>query len=194
VLARPEFLAERWRGDALRQWLAGWWERLTALLGTTAAEQWAGLGRAVFLSAAAVGLLLLWRALRRRRAGAGTPARRRDLEAVSWPVAEPVSVADAERALAAGDAAQAVRLAFLAAIALVGPRLPASAISVLTGSELAERIADDRFGRLARLHERTVFGRRPVTSEEAAAAVAVASMMSSGPAAGRTPGRPEVAT
>lgn len=187
VLAQPEFQAQRWRGDALRQWLAGWWERLTELLGTEEAERWAGLGRAVFLSAVVVALLLLWRAARHRRGSARAAARRREPEgAASAAVAAgSVAVADAERALAAGDPPEAVRLAFLAAIAAIRRQLPSAAAAVLTGSELAGRVADEGFGRLARLHERTVYGRRPVTTQEAEAALAEATRMASGAAPGR---------
>jgi hypothetical protein len=190
VLSSPEFQAQRWRGDALRRWLAGWWERLTELLGTTEAEQWAGLGRAVFFAAVSVALLLIWRATRNRRAAAWTAVRRRRPEPATSPVVGTAAVADAERALAAGDTPAAVRLAFLAAIAALRRRIPAAAAEVLTGAELARRVADDGFGRLARLHERTVFGRRPVTTEEATAALAVASRMASAGAEGR----PEVST
>ncbi len=194
VLAQPEFQAQRWRGDALRQWLAGWWERLTELLGTSEAERWAGLGRAVFLAAVAVALLLLWRSARRRRATAVTGRRRGEpVGAAAAAAGGTVTVADAERALAAGDAPEAVRLAFLAAIAAVRRQLPASVAEVLTGSELAGRVADEGFGRLARLHERTVYGRRPVSSQEAAAALTVASRLASGPVARGDASRLEVA-
>lgn len=193
VLAQPEFQAQRWSGEALRQWLAGWWERLTVLLGTAEAERWADLGRAVFLSAVVVALLLLWRAARQRRARSGAAARRAEPERAASTAAGTVAVADAERALAAGDAPEAVRLAFLAAISAIRRQLPASAAAVLTGSELAGRVADEGFGRLARLHERTVYGRRPVTSQEAVAALTVAARMASGPAAGRAADGPGVA-
>jgi len=187
VLAQPEFQVQRWRGDAVRQWLAGWWERLTELLGTAEAERWAGLGRAVFLAAVAVALLLLWRAARRRRATARAAPRRHEQEGAVPASPGTVAVADAERALAAGDAPEAVRLAFLAAIAAIRRQLPASVAAVLTGSELAGRVADEEFGALARLHERTVYGRRPVTSQEAVAALTVAARMASG-RAGAGPG------
>ena len=188
VLASPEFQAQRWRGDAVRRWLAELWERLTALLGTSEAERWAELGRAVFLIAAAVALLLIWRAARQRRV---TAARRGDARpGVVAPVAprrRPIaSVADAERALASGDAPSAVRLAFLAAAGALARRLGVTAAAdVLTGAELAGRFSDDGFTRLARLHERTVFGRRPVSAEEASSALAVAVRLTSGPGPGR---------
>jgi hypothetical protein len=181
VLAAPEFQAGRWRGDALRQWLAGWWERLTALLGTSEAERWAGLGRAVFLATVVVAGLLLWRAARRRgRARSAAPRPRSGPAAPGRPAGVPI--AEAERALAAGDGPAAVRLAFLAAVRVVGGRLAAP--DGLTGRELAGRVADAGFSRLAWLHERTVFGRRPVTSEEAAEALAAAARLASDRAPG----------
>jgi len=181
VLAGPDFQAQRWRGEELRRWIAEAWERLTELLGTSEAEQWAGLGRVVFLTAVAVALLLLWRAARQRRARARPRATARPEAAMASPAEARVVVADGERALAAGDLAGAVRLAFLAAVGALHRRLRSLAVETLTGSELAGRLADDRFTRLVRLHERTVFGRRPVTAEEAAAALAVAAELAASP-------------
>jgi hypothetical protein len=191
VLSSPEFQAQRWRGEALRRWLEGWWERLTALLGTSEAERWAGLGRAVFLAAALVAALLLWRAWRRGRTG--SPLRPGPAgPGLAAAPAGGVTLADAERALAAGDASGTVRLAFRAAVAVVGRPLGAGA-GVLTGGELAGRLADQGFSRLALLHDRTVFGRRPVSGPEAEAALAVAVRLVAGPAGGPDPGRPGVA-
>jgi hypothetical protein len=193
VLAAPEFQAQRWRGEALRQWLSDWWERLTELLGTAEAERWAGLGRAVFFAAVAVALLLLWRAVRRRRARPDAAARPAAATPAAPTPTRATSVADAERALARGDAAGAVRLAFLAAAGAIPYRLRTAPGDVLTGSELAARLGDQGFGGLAHLHERTVFGRRPVTTEEAAAALAVATRLAAGPGALPGPDRREVA-
>lgn len=179
VLSGPDFHSARWRGEGLLRWLRQAWERLTELLGTSEAEQVAGLGRVVFLSAVAVAALLLWRAARLRR------SRRRPAPAAP-PVlvrtlAEPrVTVAEGERALAAGELAEAVRLAFLAAVGGLHRRLGGRATEALTGPELASRLADEGFARLVRLHERTVFGQRPVSAEEAAAALAVAAALASG--------------
>jgi hypothetical protein len=180
VLSGPDFQAARWRGEGLLRWLRQAWERLTELLGTSEAEQVAGLGRVVFLTAVAVAALLLWRAARQRRsrrppALGATPVLVRTL-------AEPrVTVAEGERALAAGELAEAVRLAFLAAVGGLRRRVDGRAIETLTGPELASHLADDGFARLVRLHERTVFGQRPVSIEEASAALAVASGLASGP-------------
>jgi hypothetical protein len=197
VLADPEFQAQRWSGDQLRRWLSEWWERLTELLGTAEAGRWAGLGRGVFLGTAVVALLLLWHAVRQRqrqrRATAGAAAPRSGGASLEPPVIGRADVADAQRALAAGDAVEAVRLAFLAAIGSLRRRLRAATVDGLTGSELAGRVADEGFGRLARLHERTVFGRRPVSPEEAAAALAEAARLASGSRAGRDQPPDEVA-
>jgi len=179
VLAGPDFQAQRWRGEELRRWLAEAWERLTELLGTAEAEQVAGLGRFVFLAAAAVAALLLWRAARRRRTR-GAPAAPRPPGPVAQPGVAGAVVADGERALADGDPAGAVRLAFLASVGALRRRLRGGEVDTLTGSELAVRLADDGFTRLVGLHERTVFGRRPVTKEEAAGALAVAAALASG--------------
>lgn len=179
VLAGPDFQAQRWRGEELRRWLVEAWERLTELLGTAEAEQAAGLARFVFLAAVAVAALLLWRAARRSRAGQA-PASARRTAAVSVPGVTWAVVADGERALADGDLAGAVRLAFLASVGALRRRLQGREAESLTGSELASRLADDRFTRLVGLHERTVFGRRPVTEEEAAGALAVAAALAAG--------------
>jgi hypothetical protein len=190
VLAGPEFQAQRWRGDALRAWLAEWWERLTELLGTSEAERWAGLGRVVFLGALLVALLLLWRAVRQRRPGTVTAAPRTAPGPVAPRRPPAASVADAEQALASGAAGEAVRLAFMAAVGALARRLgTATAADMLTGSELAGRLADQGFSRLAWLHERTVFGRRPVTVEEAEAALAVAVRLVAWPAPAGGEGR-----
>ncbi len=179
VLAGADFQAARWRGEELRRWLADAWERLTAALGTAEAEQWAGLGRLVFFAAVLVAGLLLWRASRRRRrivpvTGVG-PAR-----AAPQPEAAGAVVADGERALAAGDLPGAVRLALLAAIGAARRRLGGGAAEALTGGELAGRMADGAFTGLVRLHERTIYGLRPLTAAEAASALAVAARLASG--------------
>jgi hypothetical protein len=193
VLASPEFQAQHWRGDALRAWLAESWRRLTELLGTSEAERWAGLGRAVFLGAVLAALLLLWRAVRQRQPGAVRAAPRLAPGPVTPRRLPAASIADAEQALAAGAAGEAVRLAFQAAVGALARRLgTAAAADTLTGAELAGRLEDRGFSRLAWLHERTVFGRRPATVEEAEAALAVAIRLVAWPAPGGGAGRPEV--
>jgi hypothetical protein len=182
VLAGADFQSVRWRGEELRRWLAEAWERLTALLGTAEAEQWAGLGRLVFFAAVLVAGLLFWRAVRRRRqavpfSGPGP------IEAAPLTEAAGAVVADGERALAAGDLPGAVRIALLAAICAARRRLGGGSTEALTGSELAGRLADEPFSGLVRLHERTAYGLRPVTTAEAAAALAVAARLATAPGA-----------
>jgi hypothetical protein len=176
VLAGVDFQAARWRGEELRRWLADAWERLTAALGTAEAEQWAGLGRLVFFAAVVVAGLLFWRASRRRRRTARVTGAGPDRPAPRPEVAGAV-VADGELALAAGDLPGAVRLALLAAIGAARRRLGGGAAEALTGGELAGRLADDAFTGLVRLHERTAYGLRPVSSAEAAGALAVAARL-----------------
>ena len=176
VLARPEFHSRRFDGRALRQKLLAWWDLLLEALGTAEAERYADLGRSVFFLAAAVALLLTWRALRRRRGAtgvgppAGPPGGPSGLRtSAAGPRAE-----DAAQALARGDLVAAVRAAFVfaaAALASAGRRTDGPA---LTGRELVALAHDDRFADLARLHERTVYGRRPVAPDEARRAVALA--------------------
>jgi hypothetical protein len=106
------------------------------------------------------------------------------------------ALAAAGRALAASQAAEAVRQSFLAATRVVGDRLHATTVEVLTGRELAGLVGDEGFGRLAGLHERTVFGRYPVTLGEAAVALEEASRLAGGappepPGPGRRGGRGE---
>jgi hypothetical protein len=140
-----------------------------------------------------VALLLAWRAARRRTAPRTSP-RRGAPERTTIPRAERLTAAAAEQALAAGDRAAAVRLAFLAAVDAIRRRLRRGAIAdTLTGRELAAGLGDEGFSRLARLHERTVFGRRPVTLEEAATALAVAVRLVAAPADEGQANRPGVA-
>jgi hypothetical protein len=176
VLAGADFQAARWRGEEVRRWLSEAWERLTALLGTAEAEQWAGLGRLVFFAAVLVAGLLFWRVVLRRRriAPVGGPG----LDpAAPLPETSRAVIADGERALAAGDLPGAVRLALLAAIGAARRRLGGGSAEALTGGELAGRLADQAFSGLVRLHERTAYGLRPVTATEAEAALAAARLV-----------------
>lgn len=171
VLARPEFRDQAADGAALRRLLAGLWDRLLEALGTAEAERYASLGRAVFLAAVAAAALLAWRALRRRRAAprpAG-PAAERPEALVTGAAPAPEAAAEA---LARGDLVAAVRRAYAAAAAALGARVTGG--EALTGPELAARAGDGPFGELARLHDRTVFGRQPVAEAEARRAVEAA--------------------
>jgi len=183
VLARPEFQDRLADGLALRRTLLGWWDAFLAMLETPEAERYAGLGRLVFLSAAAAAAALLWRAARRRAearrtgARAAGAARGGDREgAGDGPLDPAAALAAAATALDAGDPAGAVRAAWAAVAGALGT-------ADLTGPELAARRGDAALAGLARLHERTLFGRRPVTLGEAARSVEVARRL----AAGRTP-------
>ncbi len=178
VLARPEFRDRLADGQALRRLLLGWWDRLLALLETPEAERYADLGRLVFLAAAAAAAALLWRAAR-RRAAARAQARRARGGAATAGGAEATPdpgrrLAEAERALAAGDAALAVRAAFGAAAAAFAPASAPGRGGALTGAELAALAGEPSFADLARLHERTLFGRRAPSAGEAARSVEVA--------------------
>jgi hypothetical protein len=183
VLARPEFRDRRLDGAALRRLLLDAWERLLELLGTAEAERYASLGRLAFFLAVLAALLLAWRAAHRRaarRRRAAAPAAAAPTIATAPATAR---AADAERALAAGDAPGAVRAAFAAAAAALARRgLTADAGEALTGRELSAAAGDAGFAELARLHERTVFGRRPVAAEEARRSIEVARRL-----AGETP-------
>lgn len=174
VLSRPEFRARPFDGSALRLLLSDLWDRLLEALGTAEAERYASLGRAVFLAAVAVAALLLWRAARRRGRPA-PPAGPRAMAPVPPEArsATPGSEA-AAAALARADLAGAVRLAYAAAAAALGRRGLPSAGQALTGPELAARSGDTGFLALARLHDRALFGRLPVTEPEARHAVEVA--------------------
>jgi hypothetical protein len=178
VLARPEFKDRALDATALRRLLDDLWDRLLEALGTAEAERYASMGRAVFLAAVAAAALLAWRALRRRarrRAVAGTSGPPRAVAALRPAPPGPDAAA---AALARGDLAAAVRLAYAAAAAALGARTPVG--EALTGPELAARAGDDGFGALARLHDRTVFGRRPVSAPEARHAVEVARRLAPG--------------
>jgi hypothetical protein len=177
VLSRPEFRDRALDGSALRRLLTDLWDRLLEALGTAEAERYASLGRAVFLLAVAAAALLLWRAARRRRAAPGAPAAASRPAALARRGALPGSEA-AAAALARGDLATAVRQAYAAAAAALGAR--ATAGDALTGPELAARSGDAGFHALALLHDRTVFGRRPVSEPEARRAVEVARRLAPG--------------
>jgi hypothetical protein len=177
VLSRPEFRDRSADASALRRLLDGLWDRLLEALGTAEAERYAAVGRAVFLAAVAAAALLTWRAVRRRRALAAAgatgpaPATARLRPAPPGPEA-------AAAALARGDLAAAVRLAYGSAAAALGARTGAG--EALTGPELSARAGDEGFLALARLHDRTVFGRRPVGAPEARQAVEVARRLAPG--------------
>lgn len=176
VLARPEFRRARLDPAALRRTLLAAWAAVLDLLGSTEAERYASLGRAVLLGAAAAALLVAAAGLRRR-------ARRdREAEAPSpagsrLPLPD-ASAARAEAALARDDRRQAVRLAFLAALAALeeAGRLPRG--RALTNAEMVRRLGAGtaplagELSLLARTFDRAVYGARPVEREEAVSSLA----------------------
>jgi hypothetical protein len=181
VLARPEFHPPGGGAAALRQLLLDLWNALLERLGTAEAGQVASLGRLVFFGAVGVALLLAWRAVRRRARRAPRPA------------GPPVAAAEADRSggaadgaasaaerLARGDLTGAVRAAFAAAAAGLTARGLAPQGAALTGRELAALARDEGFDRLAVLHERTLFGRRPVSRQEALGALETARRIQAG--------------
>lgn len=177
VLERPEFRDPAADVESLRRLLSDLWDRLLESLGTAEAERYASLGRAVFLSAVAVAALLLWRAARRRRRRAAPTAAAPAGTAATLPgrpAAAPPEAAAA--ALARGELVAAVRLAYAAAAGVLGRG--AAEAEALTGPELSARAGDEGFRALAWLHDRTVFGRHPVSEPEARAAVEAARRLS----------------
>ena len=174
VLSRPEFRRPASGSEALRRLLLDLWDSLLERLGTAEAERYASAGRLIFFLALLVAALLAWRAVRRRRPGAARPAAAGQTPAWVTERAEPPRAAAAAEALGRGDLAGAVRAAFGAAAAGLAARGLAPGGEALTGRELAARAGDEGFDALAGLHERTVFGRRPVSAEEAQASVETA--------------------
>jgi hypothetical protein len=117
VLARPELSPARLDAGAIRRFLVRLWDWLVELLGTSEAERYASLGRALFLGAAAAALVLVVAALRRRRERASASRRgRADEKGAGGETAPDVSAVRAEEALRRGDAREAIRLALLAAL------------------------------------------------------------------------------
>jgi hypothetical protein len=185
VLARPELSQVRLDPWALRRALVRAWDWLVELLGTTEAERYASLGRALLLGAAAAALVLGVAALRRRRERArgrrpgGGREGAREVE-----LAPDASAARAEEALRRGDGREAVRLALLAALgalertgrvprgrALTNEELVRIAsTSTSTATATATSPAGD-LALLARAFDRAVYGGLPVTADDARGAV-----------------------
>ena len=183
VLARPEFRRARFDPTALRRALLGAWAALLDLLGSTEAERFAGLGRLVFLAAAAAAALVGVAGLR-RRSRRGEAARSPEPAARDHPAPD-ASAARAEAALARDDRPGAVRHAFLAAVAALeaAGRLPPG--RALTNAEMVRWLAAPGPGApagalagelslLAGIFDRTVYGVRPVAREEAVSSLASA--------------------
>jgi hypothetical protein len=177
ILDRPEFRAARGDPEALRRRLLDLWQRVLALLETGEAQRYAAFSRAVFLAAAAVAALLGSLALRRRR------TRRSGAHAPPPDAAAPPPDARldrAEDAAARGEAARAVRLALLAALAALERQGALPPGRALTNRELVDRLRGtepariDALRTLSRLFDRTVYGRLPAGGAEAAAALQAA--------------------
>lgn len=188
ILARPEFRRARSDPLALRRLLLAGWGWLLERLGSVEAARYAGLGRTLFLAAAALAAALgvfVWldrRGARRRGKGALPPAR-------SAPTAPDRSLALAEEALAGGDSTGAVRFALLAALAALerSGRVPRG--RALTNLELVRALASGglraavlagELGTLSRRFDAAIYGGRPVTASEAGEALAGARRIRAG--------------
>ncbi len=171
VLARPELARNRTDLWALARALDRLWDWLVELLGTTEAERYASVGRALFAGAAVAAVVLVVSALRRRAArarraagdGAAPPGARR--------LAPDASAARAEEALARGAWRDAVRLALLAALDALerAGRVPRG--RALTNDELVASIPSDDLSALSLAFDRAVYGGLPVAQDEARAAL-----------------------
>lgn len=163
VLERPELRRARADTAGFRRMIARLWARAMELLGSAEAERYAAVGRIVFVAAGVTALLAALAALRRRRAQ--DRASRTQDEPVPGRVPPPDwSAALAETAFARGDLREAVRHAFLSALAALeaAGRLPRD--RTLTNGELAARLSGGggsvsaEFGALGRTFDRTVYG------------------------------------
>jgi len=188
ILSRSEFRGSRPAAFALGRWLARIWDDILELLGTAEAGRYAAGGRNVFFALLAAGVLAaLFLVLRRRTAARrrGTPAR---AEPAALRLPDPAeSDSRASAALHAGDAAEAVRQAFLGLLASLerSRRVPAG--RALTNGELAEWLAGPStptstptapptvppsdlalaFAALARTFDRAIYGMAPPALEDA---------------------------
>ena len=180
VLARPELSQVRLDPWAIRRALARFWDWIVERLGTSEAERYASLGRALFLGAAAAVLVLGVAAVRRRREGGGGARRARGEDGGSAALPAPdESAARAEEALRRGDAREAVRLALLAALGALerAGRLPRG--RALTNEEVVRTVSTATatptdLALLVRAFDRAIYGGRPVTADDARGAVAQA--------------------
>jgi hypothetical protein len=172
ILARPEY---RRAADplAIRRALLALRDRVLELLGSAEAGRYAGVGRTLYLAAAATALGLLAGAALRRRARsrpAAAPSRRAEVGDAGE------RVADAEAALGRGDARETVRLALLAAVAALERAGSVPRGRALTNGELVRALAGpgDRaeLAALAALFDRTFYGDRPAALEDARDAIA----------------------
>ena len=167
VYERPELRRARADTAGFRRMLAGLWARVLELLGSAEAERYAAVGRVTFVAAGLTALVAALAALRRRRATAGA-VRTREEASTGRPLTPDRSAALADAALARGDLPEAVRLAFLSALAALeaAGRLPRD--RTLTNTELSARLAGagagvaDEFGALGRTFDGAIYGGRRV--------------------------------
>lgn len=189
ILARPEYARTAADPDALRRALLRLWEDLLERLGTSEAERWASGGRAVFLGAAAAAALLA--ALARRRGRRDRPRLAPAAPARTAAGVRDPTPADAEDALAGGDAREAVRRALLAALAALERAGAVEGGRSLTNGEVVARVsaapgsalAAD-LAALARAFDGAIYGGRPVSAGDARAAIARARAVADGAADG----------
>jgi hypothetical protein len=191
ILARPEFGRARADTGVLARWIASLWRRLVDLLSSVEAGRWAAGGRSAFFAALALALggTLLW--LRRRVDGRHAPASRPP----TGPAARPLPAPDegdaaAEEALRRGEAAEALRQAFLGLLAALERAGQIPLGRSLTNREIAARLATSTstttttanpnptaaptqlalgFADLAARFDRAVYGRAAVAAGEARA-------------------------
>lgn len=154
------------------RWAGRLWDWFLNLLGTPEAERYASAGRLAFLGAlGGAAAATLW-ALRRRRARRGLAAASVP-PAVSSPDDGEAAARRAEDALARGATAEAVRHAFLSALATLERRGRLPRRRDLTNRELASELGGAQdgvaatWGWLAARFERAVYGRAPVNPVEA---------------------------
>lgn len=193
VLARPELSRLRLDPWAIRRALLRAWDRIVELLGTTEAERYASLGRALFVGVAAGAAVLAAAALGRRRRGDGGAPRGAAERGASGERAPETTAVEAEAALRRGDGREAVRLALLAAVAALegAGRVPrgraltneeivrvatsAAASDSTSTSTSRSTNANATFASdlalLAHAFDRAVYGGRPVPADDARAAV-----------------------
>lgn len=180
VLARPELSRTHLDPWVVRRALLRLWDWIVERLGTQEAEQYASLGRALFLGAAAAAVALAWAGLRRRRRPERPPRPDEQASVPSRPRADGATATAAEEALGRGEIREAVRLSMLAALGALehAGRVPRG--RALTNDELVREVAAPTspitsaasdLAPLARTFDRAVYGGLPVSPAEARAAV-----------------------
>jgi hypothetical protein len=180
VLARPELARTRTDLWAIARALDRLWDWIVDLLGTTEAERYASVGRALFLGAAAGAAVLALSALRRRAARARREGDGPEARGAAGAEPADASAARAEEALARREWREAVRLALLAALGALeqAGRIPRG--RALTNGEVVASFPSDDLSALARAFDRAIYGALPVAPEEARAALERAHRIAAG--------------